>query len=549
MLRQQADRNNKRQNICALYQRLSRDDELQGESNSISNQKKILEDYARKNGFLNLRSYTDDGWSGTNFERPGFQQMLTDIENGLIGTVIVKDMSRLGRNYLQVGFYTEVLFPQKNVRFIAVNDNVDSQNTSGSDNDFTVLRNVFNEWMVRDTSKKIRAVLQAKGMSGKPLTNQAPYGYLKDENGMFIIDEETAPVVKQIFVLCLAGNGPTRIARILSERQIPTPGTLEYLRYGITRRYYPEHQCKWAVNTISHILERKEYLGHTVNFKTNKVSYKSKHSIINPEEKQVVFENTHEPIIDLATWQKVQELRQQRRRPNRYDEMGLFSGLLYCADCGHLMYQQRYKEGDIMRDSYICGSYKKRTRDCSAHYISTDLLKAGVTANLRQITGYAAKHEAKFMQQLIRQNDDCDRKANTARQKELQTAEKRINELSAIFKRLYEDSVSGRITDERFMELSAGYEQEQAELKARATELKSLLAKNAEARVNAEKFIQIVRKHTNFEELTPTLLREFIDKIVVHEAVALDGKRHGKQRRQQIDIYYSFVGRVEIPEE
>lgn len=508
-----------------------------------------MEDYARKNGFMNLRSYTDDGWSGTNFERPGFKQMLTDIENGLIDTVIVKDMSRLGRNYLQVGFYTEVLFPQKNVRFIAVNDNVDSQNSSGSDNDFTVLRNVFNEWMVRDTSKKIRAVIQAKGMSGKPLANQAPYGYLKDENGMFIIDEETAPVVKQIFALCLVGNGPTKIARILSEQQIPTPGTLEYLRYGITRRYYPEHQCKWATGTVCHILEHKEYLGHTVNFKTNKISYKSKHTIINPEEKQVVFENTHEPIIDLATWQKVQELRRQRRRPNRYDEMGLFSGLLYCADCSHLMYQQRYKEGNIMRDSYICGSYKKRTRDCSAHYISTDLLKAGVTANLRQITGYAAKHEAKFMQQLIRQNENGDRKANTARQKELQTAEKRINELSAIFKRLYEDSVSGRITDERFMELSAGYEQEQAELKARATELKSLLAKNAEARVNAEKFIQIVRKHTNFEDITPTLLREFIDKIVVHEAVALDGKRHGKQRRQQIDIYYSFVGRVEIPEE
>ena len=475
--------------------------------------------------------------------------MLTDIENGLIDTVIVKDMSRLGRNYLQVGFYTEVLFPQKNVRFIAVNDNVDSQNSSGSDNDFTVLRNVFNEWMVRDTSKKIRAVIQAKGMSGKPLANQAPYGYLKDENGMFIIDEETAPVVKQIFALCLVGNGPTKIARILSEQQIPTPGTLEYLRYGITRRYYPEHQCKWATGTVCHILEHKEYLGHTVNFKTNKISYKSKHTIINPEEKQVVFENTHEPIIDLATWQKVQELRRQRRRPNRYDEMGLFSGLLYCADCGHLMYQQRYKEGDIMRDSYICGSYKRRTRDCSAHYIDTNLLKTGVTANLRQITGYAAQHEAKFMQQLIRQNEDGDRKANAARQKELQTAEKRINELSAIFKRIYEDSVSGRITDERFMELSAGYEQEQAELKARLVELKSLLTKNAEAKLNAEKFMRIVRKHTNFEELTPTLLREFIDKIVVHEAVALDGKRHGKQRRQQIDIYYSFVGRVEIPSE
>lgn len=238
-------------------------------------------------------------------------------------------------------------------------------------------------------------------MSGKPLANQSPYGYLKDEDGRFIIDEETAPVVRQIYSLCLAGNGPTKIARMLAEQKIPTPGTLEYMRYGITCRYYPEYPYKWSANTVGHILERKEYIGHTVNFKTEKVSYKSKQTLLNPEDKQVVFENTHEPIVDLATWEKVQELRKQPRRPNRYDEMGLFSGLLYCADCGSLLYQQRYRQSDSMRDSYICGNYKKRIADCTSHYIRTDLLAAGVTANLRQITGYAAKHEAKFIKQLI----------------------------------------------------------------------------------------------------------------------------------------------------
>ena len=255
--------------ITALYPRLSHEDELQGESNSISNQKRILESYAKQNGFTNLQWYTDDGYSGANFQRPGFQAMLADIEAGKVGTVIVKDMSRLGRNYLQVGMYTDMIFPQRGVRFIAINDGVDS---AQGDNDFAPLRNIFNEWMVRDTSKKIKAVFRSKGMSGKPITSQPVYGYLKGEDGRFIVDEEATPVVKQIFSLCLAGNGPTKIARILTEQQIPTPGTLEYRRTGSTRRYYPDYPYKWATNTIVHILERKEYLGHTVNFKTEKVS-------------------------------------------------------------------------------------------------------------------------------------------------------------------------------------------------------------------------------------------------------------------------------------
>ena len=531
--------------ITALYPRLSHEDELQGESNSISNQKRILETYAKQNGFSNLRWYTDDGYSGANFQRPGFQAMLADIEAGKVGTVIVKDMSRLGRNYLQVGMYTEMIFPQKGVRFIAINDGVDS---AQGENDFAPLRNIFNEWLVRDTSKKIKAVKRSKGMSGKPITSKPVYGYLMDEDENFIIDEEAAPVVQQIYSLCLAGNGPTKIARMLTEQQIPTPGTLEYRRTGSTRRYHPGYECKWATNTVVHLLENREYTGCLVNFKTEKPSYKLKHSIENPPEKQAVFENHHEPIIDRETWERVQELRKQRKRPNRYDEVGLFSGILFCADCGSVMYQQRYQTDKRKQDCYICGSYKKRTADCTAHFIRTDLLTAGVLSNLRKVTSYAAKHEARFMKLLIEQNEDGDRRRNAAKKKELEAAEKRIAELSAIFKRLYEDSVTGRISDERFTELSADYEAEQKELKERAARLREELSKAQEATANAEKFMNVVRRHTTIEELTPTLLREFVEKIVVHESVALDGKRRGKLRRQEIEIYYSFVGKVELPD-
>ena len=527
--------------ITALYPRLSHEDELQGESNSISNQKRILETYAKQNGFSNLQWYTDDGYSGANFQRPGFQAMLADIEAGKVGTVIVKDMSRLGRNYLQVGMYTEMIFPQKGVRFIAINDGVDS---AQGDNDFAPLRNIFNEWLVRDTSKKIKAVKRSKGMSGKPVTSKPVYGYLMDEDENFIIDGEATPVVRQIYSLCLAGNGPTKIARMLTEQEIPTPGTLEYRRTGSTRRYHPGYECKWATNTVVHILENREYTGCLVNFKTEKPSYKTKHSVENPIEKQAIFENHHEPIIDTQMWERVQELRKQRKRPNRYDEVGLFSGILFCADCGSVLYQQRYQNATRKQDCYICGSYKKRTVDCTAHFIRTDLLTAGVTDNLRKVTSYAAKHEARFMKLLIEQNEDGGKRRNAARKKELEAAEKRISELSAIFKRLYEDSVTGRISDERFTELSADYEAEQKELKERAAAIRAELSKAQEATVNAEKFMNVVRKYTSFEELTPTLLREFVEKIVVHEC----SYDENGTRRQDIDIYYSFVGKVDLPE-
>ena len=528
--------------ITALYCRLSRDDELQGESNSISNQKRILESYAREHSLMPYQFFVDDGWSGANFQRPGFTEMMDAVESGAVKTVVTKDLSRLGRNYLQVGLFTEITFPKKGVRFIAINDGVDS---AQGDNDMSALRNLFNEWMVRDTSKKIKAVFRAKGMSGKPITSQPVYGYLKGPDGHFVVDPEAAPVVKQIFSLCLAGNGPTKIARMLTEQNIPTPGTMEYRRTGSTRRYYPDYPCKWSSNTVAHILERREYLGHTVNFKTEKVSYKVKSSVENPEEKQVIFENAHEPIIDPDTWERVQELRKQRKRPNRYDEVGLFSGLLFCADCGSVLYQQRYENKTRKQDCYICGNYKKRTHDCTAHFIRTDLLTAGVTANLKKITAYAAKHEKQFMKLLVQQNEDGGKRRNAAKKRELEAAEKRIGELSAIFKRLYEDSVAGRITDERFSALSADYEAEQRQVREHAAELQAELSKAQEASVNAERFMNIVRRHISFEELTPTLLREFIEKIVVHEC-SYDENKH---RRQEIEIYYSFVGKVDLPDE
>ena len=528
--------------VTALYARLSKDDEQQGPSLSIENQKRILETFARDNGFLNCRFFVDDGWSGANFQRPGFMEMMDCVESGEVKCVITKDLSRMGRNYLQVGMFTEITFPKKGVRFIAINDGVDS---AQGENDLTPLKNLFNEWMVRDTSKKIKAVKRAKGMSGKPTTTQPVYGYLMGEDERFIVDEEAAPVVKQIYDLCLAGNGPSKIARVLTEQGVPTPGTLEYRRTGSTRRYHPGYECKWATNTIVHILERKEYLGHLVNFKTEKVSYKVKSSVENPEEKQVIFENAHEPIIDPDTWERVQELRKQRKRPNRYDEVGLFSGLLFCADCGSVLYQQRYENKTRKQDCYICGNYKKRTHDCTAHFIRTDLLTAGVTANLKKITAYAAKHEKQFMKLLVQQNEDGGKRRNAARKKELEAAEKRIGELSAIFKRLYEDSVAGRITDERFSELSADYEAEQRQVREHAAELQAELSKAQEASVNAERFMNIVRRHISFEELTPTLLREFIEKIVVHEC-SYDENKH---RRQEIEIYYSFVGKVDLPDE
>ena len=332
---------------------------------------------------------------------------------------------------------------------------------------------------------------------------------------------------------------------MLTEQEIPTPGTLEYQRTGSIRRYHPGYECKWATNTVVHLLENREYTGCLVNFKTEKPSYKMKHSIDNPIEKQAIFENHHEPIIDLQTWERVQELRKQRKRPNRYDDVGLFSGLLFCADCGHVMYQQRYQTDKRKQDCYICGSYKKRTADCTAHFIRPDLLTAGVLDNLRKVTAYAQKHEARFVKLLIQQNEMGGKRKLAAAAKQLEQVQSRIAELSRYIKRLYEDNVNGKISDERFMEMSADYEAEQRELKEKAAALQGELDKAQEATVNAEKFMNVVRKYLSIEELTHTLLREMVEKIVVYECEYDENE----VRHQRIDIYYSFVGKIDLPEE
>ncbi len=392
--------------------------------------------------------------------------------------------------------------------------------------------------------QEIKAVKRSKGMSGKPITSKPVYGYLMDEDKNFIIDEGSRTRSQADIQPLSCRERSDQDSPYAHRAANPHAGDAGIPQDGQHPPLPPGYECKWATNTVVHILENREYTGCLVNFKTEKLSYKVKHSVENPPEKQVIFENHHEPIIDTQTWERVQELRKQRKRPNRYDEVGLFSGILFCADCGSVMYQQRYQTDKRKQDCYICGNYKKRTHDCTAHFIRTDLLTAGVLSNLRKVTSYAAKHEARFMKLLIEQNEDGGKRRNAAKKKELEASEKRIAELSAIFKRLYEDSVTGRISDERFTELSADYEAEQRELKERAAAIQAELSKAQEATVNAEKFMNVVRRHTSFEELTPTLLREFVEKIVVHEC----SYDENKTRRQDIEIYYSFVGKVDLPE-
>ena len=529
--------------ITALYPRLSHEDELQGESNSISNQKRILESYAKQNGFTNLQWYTDDGYSGANFQRPGFQAMLADIEAGKVGTVIVKDMSRLGRNYLQVGMYTDMIFPQRGVRFIAINDGVDS---AQGDNDFAPLRNIFNEWMVRDTSKKIKAVFRSKGMSGKPITSQPVYGYLKGEDGRFIVDEEAAPVVKQIFSLCLAGNGPTKIARVLTEQQIPTPGTLEYRRTGSTRRYYPDYPYKWATNTIVHILERKEYLGHTVNFKTEKVSYKVKSSVENPEEKQVIFENTHEPIIDQQTFDLVQKIRGNvRRYPDGWGEAAPLTGLLYCADCGGKMYVHRTNNGKRI-SQYTCSQYTKvpcGTLCKTQHRINEDVVLSLVSEMLKAIAEYAKHDRAEFVR-VVQEAQSSQQTTEVRKQRtRLATAKQRVSELEVLLCKIYEDNILGKLSDSRYATLDAQYEKEQTELTAEISVLEKAVKSYEKHEKDADRFIALIDKYENFDKLTIAMLNEFIEKILVHER----DRKGSIQTTQEVEIYFNFVGRFVPP--
>ena len=525
----------------ALYVRLSRDDENEGDSNSIQHQIEILTKYVKDHGITNYKVYKDDGYSGTSFKRPGFQEMMSDIEAGLVGMVVVKDMSRFGRNYLEVGLYTEIRFPEMGVRFIAVNDGVDSDDQMG--NDFTPFRNIINEWYAKDTSKKIRAVFRNKGMSGQRLAVNAPYGYIKGEDGHLLVDEETAPVVELIFQLCVEGNGPGKIARILRERGIPTPGTIAFQRTGQTGRYSPDDPCRWHAATVLRLLEQDAYIGQTTNFKTSKLSYKSKKTVINSPDKWAVFENTHEAIIDKETWEIVQKSREHRHRPTRLGEMGMFSGLAFCADCGAKLYHHRSATFTKEQESYICSIYKTRKR-CTAHYIRAVVLEQLVLQNLQRVVAYAQDDEDEFVRCVMENKMAMQREEQEQAKRKLDKQERRINELDSIIQRLYEDRVSGTLSAERFAKLSEGYEKEQAALRQSTEELRAVVASAEVQTVNIQSFLKIVKKYTEPAELTPAILREFVEKVVVHAPDKSSG-----HRVQRIDVHYTFIGEIDLSPE
>ena len=533
--------NNQGKKWTALYVRLSRDDENEGDSNSIQHQIEILTKYCKDHDISRYQIYKDDGFSGTNFKRPGFLDMIGDIEAGLVNMVIVKDMSRFGRNYLEVGLYTEIRFPEMGVRFIAVNDGVDSDDQMG--NDFTPFRNIINEWYAKDTSKKIRAVFRNKGMSGQRLAVNAPYGYIKGEDGHLLVDEETAPVVELIFQLCVEGNGPGKIARMLREREIPTPGTITFQRTGQTSRYFPDDPCRWNAATVQRILEQDTYLGRTTNFKTTKLSYKSKKTVINSPDKWAVFEGTHEAIIDKETWEIVQKSREHRRRPTKMGEMGLFSGLAYCADCDAKLYHHRSITLTKEQESYICSNYQSRKK-CTAHYIRAVVLEQLVLQNLQRVVAYAQEDENEFVRRVMENKTAVQRAEQEQAKRKLEKQERRISELDRIIQQLYEDRVSGALSAERFAKLSGGYEKEQKELKQSAKELQAIVNTIETQAVNVQSFLKIVRKYTAPTELTPALLREFVEKIVVHAPDKSSG-----HRTQRIDVHYNFIGEIDFSPE
>ena len=524
--------------ITALYCRLSRDDELSGDSNSIVNQKAILSKYAKENHFSNPLFFVDDGYSGTNFNRPSWSELLERIENGEVATLIVKDMSRLGRDYLKVGFYTEVLFVEKGVRFIAINNGIDSANQQ--DSDFTPFLNIINEWYAKDTSKKIRAVMKSKGEAGEYLCTNPPYGYRKDpaNKKRWIVDGEAAEVVKRIFALCLDGYGPSQIARILKADKVITP-TIHFQQTGrATRNAPPDNPYSWTSDTIADILERPEYQGHTVNFKTYKQSYKSKKTCYNPEEKWLVFENTHEAIIDADTWQRVQELRKNKRRPTRTGKTNMFSGIARCADCGEKLYYCTSKNFEARQDHFVCSTSRLKGKEvCATHFIRAVVLEQGVLAHMKLTIAYVANHEEQFRKAMGAKQKAEAKKELAAKRRQLTQAERRIDELDRLFKRIYEDSVSGKLSDSRFQMLSDDYEQEQEELREKLLRLNEEINKQEEQAENIDRFINKVWKYLDLDELTPAVLNDMVKAIYVHASDKSKG-----YREQQIDISYDLVG-------
>ena len=533
--------------FTALYERLSRDDELIGESNSIKNQKQLLENYAHKNGYSPIRHFTDDGVSGTTFEREGFQAMIAEVEAGNVSAVIVKDMSRFGRDYLKVGFYTEVMFKEKGVRFIAINNGIDSANQQ--DSDFTPFLNIMNEWYARDASRKIQAVFKSRMQDGKRVSPSVPYGYLRspEDKQKLIIDEEPAAVVRRIYQMVIEGKGVTAIADILTAEKVLIPSAYAKIHCpennhskGFTNPYL------WSATAVSYILEKQEYMGHTVLGKTVSVSYKTKKRRKAEPDELMIFKNTHPAIVDEETWYLAQKLRKTVRKPSYDRPPHPLTGLVYCADCGSKMTHRQpsptKKKKYDADDAYICGSYRQRTRNCTMHFIKTSVLWELILTAIREVSDYVRQDEQAFIDKV--QQTSTVQIAETQREQKRRLAEatERNGELNTLIKKLYEGNATGKIPDKHFERLLAEYDREQTALETEIEDLQEQIDSFNEDSTKADKFIAVVRRYTDFTELTTPMLNEFIEKVVVHEAT---GGR--TDRKQKIDVYFNFVGQVELP--
>ena len=547
--------------ITALYERLSRDDEMVGDSNSIVNQKKMLEDYAKQNGYTNIEHFTDDGYSGGSFDRPDWKRMVAGIEDGSIGTVIVKDMSRIGRDYLQVGFYTEVMFKEKEVHFIAIANGVDNQKRESSE--FAPFLNIMNEWYIRDSSRKVTTVLRARGMEGKHTTNNAIYGYRKSEEdkNQWVIDEEAAEVVRRIYRMSLEGKGPYEIARILSEEQIERPSYYLAKRGLGTCRSNNNTATPyvWRGATVRDILSKPEYMGHTVNFRSYKESYKDKRAKKTPKEDWVIFKNTQGAIVSEEMWNKVQELRKTVRRTDTVGEANPFTGLLYCADCGAKMYNHRGGAGRARnwkgelngkrrpdRDEYNCSTYnlsrQSYDKQCSQHYIRTEVVRKLVLETIKAVSDYVITNEEEFINRIYSTSRDKQKESIKSLKRKIAQDTKRVNELNMLMKKLYEDNISGKLSDKRFEFMLSEFENEQDTLEISMENAKAEIEKYESDTVRADKFIELVKRYTDFSELTTPMLNEFVEKILVHEADYSSG-----ERVQEVEIYLNFIGKFELP--
>ena len=546
MIGQTAIKNNKKYNyggdVTALYARLSKDDDLVGDSNSIVHQKEMLAKYAKEHGFTNIEFYVDDGFSGTNFNRPDFQRMMADAEEGKISTVIVKDMSRFGRDYIMVGYYTEIYFSNLDIRFIAINDNVDS--SIQTENDLTPFKNVFNEWYARDTSKKIRAVFKAKGNSGKHLSTNPPFGYKKDPNDKdkWIIDDEAAATVRRIFQMYVDGYRISEIGHKLTEEKVETP-ILYYMNRGIKTNARSEYPEIWDLMSIKYILSQTAYAGYTVNFQTAVKSYKTKKQIRLPKEDWIIYRNTQEPIIDEKTFETVQQMRNVKRAYTKFNEPNMFSGLLFCADCGNRLTIQRIAK-HREADNFSCATYRKKKKGlCSSHRILVSELTEVVKSDLQKVCEYVFLHEKEFTDEYLSGSKKETEKFQTKTQAEIKRLSERQEEIGRIIRKLYEDNVNGRITDERFDFFAKSYEEEGIDLKMKIQELQNALASSIQDEEKLSKFLKVVKSYTEIRELTPEILNSFVERIYIGET-----ERYNNRKMQEVEIVYKFVGAIDLPQ-